>query len=101
MKIQAQIEQKISSDFEPQFLEVLNESYMHNVPEGSESHFKVTLVSDKFEGKRSVARHQMVYKALGNLMDSFHALALHTYTPSEYQEVQSAPSSPQCMGGGK
>ncbi len=101
MKIQAQIEQMISSNFEPQYFEVLNESYMHNVPEGSESHFKMVLVSDKFEGKRSVARHQMVYAALSDIMDSFHALALHTYTPVEYQEIQGAPESPQCMGGGK
>jgi len=101
MKIQAQIEALIRSNFEPLYFEVLNESYMHNVPEGSESHFKVVLVTDKFEGKRSVARHQQVYGALSEVMDSIHALALHTYTPEEYEQVQSAPASPNCMGGSK
>ncbi|MFC3150171.1 BolA family protein [Litoribrevibacter euphylliae] len=101
MKIQAQIEALIRSNFEPQYFEVLNESHMHNVPDGSESHFKVVLVTDKFEGKRSVARHQQVYGVLGEVMDTIHALALHTYTPEEYQQVQSAPDSPNCMGGSK
>jgi len=101
MKIQAQIEDLISSNFEPQYFEVLNESHMHNVPPGSESHFKLVLVTDKFEGKRSVARHQMVYGAMGDMMSQIHALALHTYTPEEFQEVGAAPASPDCKGGGK
>jgi BolA protein len=101
MKIQAQIESLISSNFEPQYFELLNESHMHNVPDGSESHFKLVLVTDKFEGKRSVARHQMVYGALGDVMGTIHALALHTYTPEEYDQVNAAPDSPQCMGGSK
>ncbi len=37
---------------------------MHNVPEGSESHFKVVLVSGSFENKLPVARHRMVNKVL-------------------------------------
>ena len=101
MKIQAQIEDLISSNFEPQYFEVLNESHMHNVPPGSESHFKLVLVTDKFEGKRSVARHQMVYGAMDDMMSQIHALALHTYTPEEFQEVGAAPASPDCKGGGK
>ena len=32
-------------------MEVMNESYMHNVPKGSETHFKVVVVSPKFEGQ--------------------------------------------------
>ncbi|MEZ5448086.1 MAG: BolA family protein [Thiolinea sp.] len=35
---------------------------MHNVPPSSESHFKVTIVSDEFEGKALVARHRMINK---------------------------------------
>jgi BolA protein len=99
MKIQAQIEQTISDNFEFHYLDVVNESHMHNVPDGSESHFKLVLVSNQFEGKRSVARHQMVYGALADIMKQIHALALHTYTPDEFQQQGQAPSSPNCMGG--
>ena len=45
-----QIEAKLRAAFEPFYLEVVDESYRHNVPAGSESHFKVVLVSDRFQG---------------------------------------------------
>ena len=103
MSIQSVIEQKLQTEFNPQQLEVTNESFMHNVPPGSETHFKVVLVSDAFAGKRPVARHQAVYKALAEeLAGPVHALALHTYTGAEWQEAaQAAPDSPQCRGGSK
>lgn len=39
----------INEHLQPVHLEVINESYMHNVPKGAETHFKVLIVSDKFE----------------------------------------------------
>jgi BolA protein len=96
------IEQVVCNTFAPQHIELVNESYMHSVPAGSESHFKLVLVSDQFSGLRSVARHQKVYAALGALMPQIHALALHTYTPDEWQAQQeTAPESPKCLGGSK
>ncbi len=50
--IREQIEAKLRAAFEPAYLEVVDESYRHNVPAGSESHFKVVLVSDRFVGER-------------------------------------------------
>ncbi len=44
--IRERIEEKLRAAFQPVFLEVVDESYRHNVPPGSESHFKVVLVSD-------------------------------------------------------
>lgn len=41
---------KLQNRFNPKVLQIVNESYMHNVPEGSETHFKVVVVSDQFEG---------------------------------------------------
>lgn len=100
--MQAAIEQKIAEHFQPVYMEVLNESHMHNVPPGSESHFKVTLVSEEFEGKRLIARHQAVYAQLSDEMSGgIHALALHTYSPTEWALRESAPDSPQCLGGSK
>lgn len=50
MTIKNVIETKLQV-LQPQFLEVINESHKHNVPVGSESHFKVTIVSSEFNGK--------------------------------------------------
>lgn len=98
--VASQIEHKLRQAFAPEHLEVLNESHMHSVPPGSESHFKVTLVSTAFEGLRAVKRHQAVYKVLADeLANGVHALALHTYAPADWPG--SAPASPQCRGGSK
>ena len=96
------IEEKLISAFSPLHVEVVDESHMHNVPPGSESHFKVTLVTDAFLGKRKVARHQAVYAQLADLLAGpVHALALHTYTPEEWSNVEAPPDSPNCHGGEK
>lgn len=48
------------------------------------SHFRLEIVSRRFEGKSTVARHRMVYEALGALMhDEIHALAIRARTPDE------------------
>ena len=103
MTVQADIETKLADALPLQHLEVTNESHQHNVPVGSESHFKVVLVSDGFEALREVARHQQVYKILSDeLSNKIHALALHTYTPVEWQARHgNAPMSPPCLGGSK
>ncbi len=102
MRMQREIERKLAEALAPAHLEVINESHRHSVPPGSESHFKVVLVSAAFEGKRSVARHQQVYRVLAaELAGGVHALALHTYTPAEWAERSAAPDSPACMGGSK
>ncbi|MCL4722522.1 MAG: BolA/IbaG family iron-sulfur metabolism protein [Gammaproteobacteria bacterium] len=83
-------------------LEVINESGNHNVPRGSETHFKVVLVSPEFDGLSPVKRHQLVYRLLGGpLANGVHALALHTYTEAEWSGRQAAPDSPACQGGAK
>ena len=104
MTMQQQIEQKLQAAFSPLHLEVVNESHTHNVPPGSESHFKVTLVSEQFEDqKRLIQRHQAVNKVLSEELDGkIHALALHTLTPAEWFEKGGvAPESPPCLGGSK
>jgi BolA protein len=99
--VKTAIVNKLSSELDPSTLEVTNESFMHSVPEGSESHFKLVVVSEKFESKRLVQRHQMVYALLADeLAGPVHALAIHTYTSEEWRaKEQSAPDSPKCHGG--
>ena len=103
MTVQAAIERKLAARLEPVHLEVTNESHMHNVPEGSESHFKVTVVSERFEDHNLVARHQMVNEVLEpELAGPVHALALHTLTPDEwFDRGGSITESPPCLGGSK
>jgi len=105
--IQETITQKLNDAFSPEHLEVINESHMHNVPEGSESHFKVTIVCDDFKDKMLIARHRMVNKVLEDELGKdreaggIHALALHTLTMEEWFEKGKVPDSPQCLGGSK
>jgi BolA protein len=96
------IRAKLVAGFQPTHLDVVNESHMHSVPPGSESHFKVTLVSEDFIGKRQVQRHQAIYAALAEELEaSIHALALHTFSPDEWLANNLVPDSPQCLGGSK
>ena len=94
------LEAKLKDALAPKHLEVINESHMHNVPKGSESHFKVILVSDSFKDLNLVSRHQKVYAILQDEMKkSIHALALHCYTTPEWQrKMNKAPDSPKCHG---
>ncbi len=99
--VEASITTALTEAFEPRHLEVHNESRQHNVPPGSESHFKVVLVSDAFVGKRQVQRHQAIYGVLAEqLRGPVHALALHTYSPEEWNSTDAVPGSPPCLGGG-
>ncbi len=102
MSTQSIIERKLQA-LEPTFLAVENESHMHNVPPNSETHFKVTLVSSRFEGMMPVKRHQQIYALLADeLAGPVHALALHPYTPAEWQaRGEGRPDSPNCRGGGR
>lgn len=100
MSLQHQIEHKLREALSPAHLAVENESHRHNVPPGSESHFRVTVVSEAFESLSLLTRHRTVNHALAEeLAGPVHALALHTYTPREWEERQGAPESPPCLGG--
>lgn len=81
----------------PTHLAVTNESAGHGgyFP-GKESHFKVSIVSDAFDGLRRVQRHQKIYAAAGDLLSpgKIHALAIHAYLPIEW--TGTAPESPEC-----
>ncbi|CAM3607301.1 BolA family protein [Bordetella sputigena] len=61
----------------------------HIEVQGDGSHFDAVIVSDAFEGKRPIARHQLVYAALGDRMKAeIHALSMRTLTPAEYKAAQ-------------
>ena len=101
MSVRQSMERKLRAGLQVLHLEVENESRQHNVPPGSESHFKVVVVSPSFEGRNLVARHREVYRLLDDeIRAGVHALALHTYTEADWQAVNGgAPGSPHCLGG--
>lgn len=102
MEIRRRIEDKLAAELAPSVLEVVNESAMHNVPRGSETHFKVTVVSAAFQGKSLVERHRLVYQALdAELRGGVHALAITSRTPEEWERRASIEPSPPCLGGSK
>jgi stress-induced morphogen len=96
------IEKKLGEALHPVHLEVVNESGMHSVPPGSETHFKVLVVSPAFEGLGLVDRHRRVNEALRDeLRRSVHALSIRALTPAQWGEGQAALPSPPCLGGSK
>lgn len=102
MTVQQTITQKLTIALQPLHLDVINESGSHHVPAGSETHFKLVIASLRFEGQSRVQRHRRVYDILAEeLAGGVHALAIHTYTPEEWQGSQAVPASPDCLGGSK
>lgn len=99
MSMRDTIESKLAESIELKHLEVINESGNHNVPEGSESHFKVVLVANEFADVKLIGRHRRVNQILATeLRDHIHALAIHTYTEDEWRSRNGdAPMSPPCV----
>ena len=79
----------LMKSLDPSVLDLENESHGHNVPKNSETHFRLVVVSQMFEGLSRVKRHQLVYKALDEYMHGeIHALTMKTLTPEEYKNSQ-------------
>jgi BolA protein len=102
MKVKKIIEETLEDAFQPEHFELINESDMHSGPPGRESHFKLTMVSKKFEGLNRVARGRLVFGSLGDLLKTkVHALALHLYTEEEWDKLEKSPDSPLCANAPK
>jgi stress-induced morphogen len=97
MIIQNEVEDILKIEFTPTHLEVINESGNHNVPAGSESHFRVVVVSEKFVEVKLLERHKMVNKALFEMLRTkIHALAIVAKTPEQWGKAKSTGQSPVC-----
>ena len=99
--IQSQIEEKIRAGIEVMHLDVINESSKHNVPAGSETHFKLIIVSRAFEGCSLIDRHRQINTLLTQeLSEGVHALSLNTLTPLEWHKKGgTVKETPPCLGG--
>ena len=88
MTVKDTIETKLKAELNLEHLEVINESHLHagHAHGGIDTHFRITVVSTDFEGKRPVARQQLIYKILNDMINNpVHALAMQTLTPQEWQ----------------
>jgi BolA protein len=81
------IKTALTEAFSPEFLDIIDNSAAHAGHAGAQSgggHYHVTIVAEAFTGKTLVQRHQLVYKALGDLMkQQIHALGINALSPSE------------------
>jgi BolA protein len=101
--VTASIRRKLTDAFQPAHLEVINESHLHNVPKNSETHFKVVVVSARFDDiKLPLKRHRLVNDALKDeLAGPVHALSIVAKSPSQWSENSEVTPSPKCAGGSK
>lgn len=89
------ISEGLDKAFEPRHLYILDESKMHR--RGTETHFKITIVSDKFEGQSQVQRQRLVYRTLEECWGtSLHSLSLTTKTLEEWTADPETLKSPKC-----
>ena len=123
--VEGRITSKLEAAFSPTHLEVLNESDTHNVPRGSETHFKVIVVSEGFAGVGPLDRHRLVNGALADELSGcrcsitpscqprtlappeasrprrrgVHALSIVAKTPAQWAKASHISPSPPCLGG--
>ncbi len=93
MTMHERIEARLTAGLEPQQLDVIDESHQHaghagnrpgHAPAGGETHYRVKIVSPKFEGLSRVARHRLVYALLEpEFAGRLHALAVDAKAPGE------------------
>ncbi|HEV3008199.1 MAG TPA: BolA family protein [Burkholderiales bacterium] len=92
MSVAARIRERLAA-LEPVRLELVDESAQHaghaGASPGGNTHWRLTIVSPRFAGQPTVARHRMVYQALGELMQNpIHALAINARAPEETKGSQ-------------
>lgn len=83
----ARIEALLREAFSPSKLQIKDQSHLHAGHAGAQDgrgHYEVTIVAESFSGKPPLARHRMVYDALGALMETdIHALRIHASAPDQ------------------
>ena len=94
--IESQIINTLSTSMNLSSLKIINESFMHNVPKGSESHFKIVVVTNDFINLSIIKRHKLIYKTLDNLMNKIHALSIHAFNEEEFKLNPIILDSPEC-----
>lgn len=88
----------LQHQFHPLFMELVDESFKHQVPKDAESHFKLTLVSQKFTGKNRIERHRLLNESVNSERQTgLHALSLALYSPEEWDRQPHTLQTPACQ----
>jgi BolA protein len=86
---------RLETHFSPSLLVIEDESHLHAGHAGAaggHSHFRVRIVAEAFRGVSAVARHRLVYAAVGELMNTdIHALAIEAWPPPPGTPVERSP----------
>ncbi len=86
MSLANEIQQRLQA-LAPSTISLEDESAQHAGHAGAKDggHYRLVIVSDRFQGLNAVARHRLVYQSLGDLMQKgIHALAISAFTPEEF-----------------
>ena len=95
------IRRKIEEEFSPIYIELENESHRHSVPKGSATHFRLVLVSEKFNGLRRIDRSRLVNELMKpEFSNGLHAFSQRLLAPNEWTGSVEF-KSPPCAGGEK
>jgi BolA protein len=95
--IESTINKIINESYNPLYIELVNESFMHNVPRGSESHFKLVIVSNIFKNMTLIQRHKHIYSSLNSIMNNIHALSINAFDTEEFRLNPDISRSPNCI----
>ncbi len=92
MKRKTNIENLILKNYEPDFFSVIDVSEQHrghqNFKEDVESHFEITIVSEKFKNLSRIERHRMVNQSLRQeFLSDLHSVIIKTHTIEEYKNT--------------
>ena len=90
------IKERLLKNIQCIHLEVVDESPNHGGYDGSVSHVKIIIVSDEFSDQSLINRHQLVYKAMGDLVGQIHEISIVSKTRNQWEESNEYPSSPEC-----
>ena len=96
------ITEKLTREFRPVFLELIDESHRHSVQPGAESHFNLVIVSPDFHGKSHLDRQRAVLACLREeLQSGVHALTMKTKSVDEWEALRRRVENPTpaCRGG--
>lgn len=91
------IEHCIKEHFHAIFIDVINESSNHRVPDGAETHFKLIIVSHQFDSLTRIQRHRMVLELLKDeFFQGLHACTMSLYSINEWEKNPTVIHSPLC-----
>lgn len=98
--VETEIRMKLVKKLDPIYLDVINDSYLHSVPPGSETHFKVIIVSEMFSGKPLIEMHRLVNNALREeLQKGVHSVSINARTPEDWRKNKYLTPAVPCRGG--